>query len=434
MQDNQQHWPFLGGAASRVDFAKGAWITLKDGRRILDAAGGAIVANVGHGSERVAAAVAEASRRTSYAVPPWLTAEREALLEELHTHWLPESLSQTHLTSGGSEGVEAAIKMAVQYQAGRGEPTRTEILTRDISYHGTTIGMAGLSGHPARKAGVEGLIPIPRYARAPYPLRQGADADVTQMCLDSLCEVIAEVGSSNIAAFVAEPITGTSGGAIVPPAGYWAGVQEVLGHHGILLILDEVMTGFGRLGARMGAELHCIKPDLLVSGKGMGGGYAAICGVYGTRRVAEAISAGGFNVMFHTFSALPTSCAAAVEVLAMLREQNLVQQAADRGAQLKAALQSRLGQHPHVAEIRGQGLLLCVEVVQNRDTLEQFPVEAGITNRLVGAAMNEGVFFYPGGTGEMRDLICMGPPFTIGDEEIETMVDVLGTVLDRLDL
>lgn len=430
----QDHWPFLGGGATRVDFAQGAWITLEGGQRILDAAGGAIVSNIGHGNQRVAAAIGEASRRTSYAVPPWMTAEREALLQELHTHWLPESLSQTHLTSGGSEGIEAAIKMAVQYHAGRGEPDRTRILTRDISYHGTTIGTAGISGHPARKAGLEGLIPMPDHVRAPYPLRQhGSVEEVTRLCLDSLEQVIADLGPSNIAALVAEPVTGTSGGAIVPPEGYWAGVQRILQTHGILLIVDEVMTGFGRLGGKMGSGLHGIEPDLLVSGKGLAGGYAAICGVFGTREIADAISAGGFNVMFHTFGALPASCAAAAEVLAIVREEDLVSRVAKRGAQLKSALQARLGQHPHVAEIRGQGLLLCVEVVRDRDTLEQFPAEAGITNRLVGAAMREGVFFYPGGTGEMRDLVCMGPAFTIGDEEIDTMVTVLGKVLDNLE-
>lgn len=426
-------WPFLGGGTTRVDFAEGAWITLKGGQRIFDAAGGAIVANIGHGNQEVADAIAEASRRTSYAVPPWLTAEREALLTELHSHWLDPGLGHTHLTSGGSEGIEAAIKMAVQYHAARGEPDRTRLLTRDISYHGTSIATAGLSGHPARKIGLERLIPTPDYVRAPYPLRQGGDPEVvTQLCLDSLRDVISSIGPGNIAAFIAEPVTGTSGGAIVPPPDYWSGVQEILAGHGILLIVDEVMTGFGRLGARMGAELHGIEADILVGGKGLAGGYAPICGVFGTSDVADTIAQADYSVMFHTFGALPASCAAAATALRIVREAGMVERVARAGANLRSALEARLGQHPLVAEIRGEGLLMCVEVVKNRETLAQFPIEAGVTNKLIGAGMREGVFFYPGGTGEIRDLICMGPPFTITDDEIQMLADVLGRILDEL--
>ena len=425
-------WPFLGGGTSTVESADGPWINLEGGQRILDAAGGAIVANIGHGNAEVADAIAQASARTSYAVPPWRTAERDALLEELHTHWIGDQLGHTHLTSGGSEGIESAIKMAIQYHAARGDTSRTRILTRDISYHGTTITTAGISGHPARKIGLEALLPSPDYVRAPYPLRQGGPASATQLCLESLREVIDTLGAGNIAALVAEPVTGTSGGAIVPPPGYWSGVQQILNDHGILLIVDEVMTGFGRLGAAMGAQLHGIEPDILVGGKGLAGGYAPICGVFGTTDVADAIRSADYNVMFHTFGALPASCAAAATVLRLVREGGLIERAAQMGAALRSALEARLGQHPLAAEVRGQGLLQCVEVVRNRETLERFPVEASVTNRLVAAGMREGVFFYPGGTGEMRDLICMGPPFTIGDAEIELMVATLGRILDEL--
>jgi adenosylmethionine-8-amino-7-oxononanoate aminotransferase len=426
-------WPFLGGGNTRVASAAGAYVTFDDGSRVLDAAGGAIVANIGYGNDRVADAIGEASRRTSYVLPPWLTPEREALIEELSEHWLDPRLNHFHFTSGGSEGVESAIKLAVQFHAARGEPDRSRILTRDISYHGTTIVTAGLSGHPARKRGIERLIPEPTYIKAPYPLRQeGTPEDATRECLASLEAVIDRVGAGNIAALVAEPVTGTSGGAIVPPPGYWDGVQSTLRRHGILLIVDEVMTGFGRLGARMGSELYGIEPDILVGGKGLAGGYAPMCGVFGTGAVADAIADGGLDVMFHTFGALPASCAAGTTVLQILREDDLVARATSVGARLKADLQSALGQHPLVAEVRGEGLLLAVEIVRDRETLERFPADLGITNKLVGAAMGKGVFFYPGGTGEVRDLICMGPAFIIGDEETDQMVSVLETVLNDL--
>ena len=218
----------------------------------------------------------------------------------------------------------------------------------------------------------------------------------------------------------------------MPPPDYWSGVQEILAGHGILLIVDEVMTGFGRLGARMGAELHGIEADILVGGIGRAGGYAPTCGVFGTSDVADTIAQADYSVMFHAFGALPASCAAAATVLRIVREAGMVERVARAGANLRSALEARLGQHPLVAEIRGEGLLMCVEVVKNRETLEQFPIEAGVTNKLIGAGMREGVFFYPGGTGQMRDLICMGPPFTITDDEIQMLADVLGRILDEL--
>ena len=202
--------------------------------------------------------------------------------------------------------------------------------------------------------------------------------------------------------------------------------------HGILLIIDEVMTGFGRTGFKFGSDLYGIKPDLLVAGKGLAGGYAAICGVFGTDEIADSIVDAGLNVMFHTFAALPQSCAAAVSVLQILRRDGLVQRAREMGQQLKSALSDRLSQHPLVAEIRGEGMLIGIEVVEDRATLKPFDRDQRITDRLVGFGMDNGVFFYPGGTGDVRDIVCIGAPFIIGETEIDLMVDTLESGLNQL--
>lgn len=438
MSSNQDlySWPFLGRSAPvEVTRAEGAYLYRPDGTAILDAGGGAIVVNVGHGRADVADAMREAAVNASYVVPTWLTPERKALVEELKEHWLPDHLTRIHLTSGGSEANEAAMKIAVQYQAARGKPEKRQIISRSLSYHGTTITTAGVSGHASRKRGLESILDTYTTIETPYPLRCPLGQhhpDATDYYIENLQSVIDRVGAEHIAALIAEPINGSSGGAITPPAGYWPRAQKVLRDNDILLIMDEVMTGFGRTGEKFGGDLYGIKPDLLVAGKGMAGGYAAIAGCYGTEEIARTIGGSPFEVMFHTFAALPVSCAAATRVLQILRQEDLLNRAASTGQDLKMRLIDKLGQHPHVAEIRGEGLLIGIEIVKDRETLEQFPESDGVTGRLVSFGLSEGVFFYPGGTGDARDIICIGAPFIIEEQEIEKIVTTLTKAVETI--
>lgn len=429
-------WPFIPAVRNlTIVRAEGAYLERADGRRILDAAGGAIVVNVGHGRACVAEAVAEATATATYVVPPWLTPSRAALVERLRADWLPASLGRTHLACGGSEGVESAMKIALQYQAARGESQRIAIIGRDVSYHGTTLATTAVGGHEARKKGLaHALSDYPRVA-TPYPLRCPLGphhADAGAFYVSALEELLEQLGPENVAAFLAEPITGSSGGAIVPPDDYWPGVRALCDRHGILLIMDEVMTGFGRTGKRFGHQHWDIEPDLLVAGKGLAGGYAPIVGIFARDDIADTIAAADMTVMFHTFGAHPAACAAATEVLRILSDEGLVARAEQLGDLLKARLEERFAQHPNVAEIRGRGLLLALEIVADRDTLEPFPASAGITNKVVGAALRKGVFFYGGGTGVIRDIICLGPPFIIDETDIDRMVNVLGEALDEV--
>ena len=431
---SETNWPFIpNGDNTEIVRTKGAYLERPNGTQILDAAGGAIVANIGHGRTRVAKAVAEATLNCTFVVPPWITPQRQELVERLQTDWLPEELSRIHLTCGGSEAVETAMKIALQYQCAKGEEQRTNIIGRTLSYHGTTLATTAVGGHTLRKAGlVHALEAYPRV-QTPYPLRCPLGAhhpDATQYYLDEFAECINRLGAETIAAYLAEPIIGSSGGAIVPPDGYWEGIRKMCDDNGILLLLDEVMTGFGRTGKNFGYQHWPITPDILVSGKGLAGGYAPIAGVFSSDHIANTIGDAHLNVMFHTYAAHPAACAAAVEVLDILKEENLVNRAHDMGNLLNTRLTDAFSNHPHIAEIRGSGLLQAIEIVQNRDNLEAFPAEQNVGGKIVKEAMRRNVFFYGGGNGDVRDIICMGPPFIITEKEIDTMVSVL---LDSVD-
>lgn len=425
-------WPFVSANALRIVGGEGAWLIADDGRRILDAAGGAIVSNVGHGRREVVDAMVDGGATASYVVPIWRTPEREALVSRLREHWLPKNLHHIHLTSGGSEGVEAAVKIALQHFSARGQNRRAKIVSRDLSYHGTTLAMAGLSGHHARKRGLEGFLQKFPHVPTPSPLRCPLGRyhpDAAGYYLQATRAAIEAEGPDTIAAFVVECVTGSSGGAIVPPDGYLPGIRALCDEYGILLIVDEVMTGFGRTGAKFAVEHWNLRPDILVAGKGLASGYAAICGVYADPKVAAPIIEQGYDVMFHTFGALPSACAAADSVLTILERENLVARAKVLGKRLNDRLHEHLGRHPNVAEIRGLGLLQAVEIVRDRDTLVPFDQGDKVTNRLVMRGLAHGVFFYPGGTGFARDIICLGPPMVSSEADIDLMASVLAQVV-----
>jgi len=418
-----------------IQSAHDVYLVTADGQQILDAAGGAIVTNIGHGRERVVEKVAEATRNTTYVVPPWLTPSRRALVDVLTERWLPPGMTRIHMASGGSESVESAVKIALQYHAALGHPERRLILTRVPSYHGTTLATASLSGHAARRRGIEAALTAYPTVATPYPLRCPLGPyhpDAGAYYADAVREAIEAAGPGNVAAMLAEPITGASGGAIVPPDDYWPAVRQICDEYGVLLIIDEVMTGFGRTGRRFGYQHWDVEPDILVGGKGLAGGYAPLGGIFAREPIGAAIDAAGLHVMFHTFGAHPAACAAAAEVLTIIDEEDLVARAAQMGVLLHEQLNAALAQHPNVAEVRGRGLLQAVEIVQDRDTLTPFPESAQIANRVVGAALERGVFFYAGGTGEFRDMVCLGPPFIITAGHIATMVEVLADAIDEV--
>ena len=429
-------WPFATFASMptvHIARAEGAYLYDADGREILDAAGGAIAVNVGHGRVEVADAMRDAAVECSYAVPPWLTPQRERLLERLIGDWLPPALTRVHLTASGSEGVETLVKIALEYHAACGREEKTKIIARTPSYHGTTLGALALSGHESRRFGLDHALPPIPDVPAPYALRC-PEVDVGGYCVGVLREKIRREGADTVAGFLAEPIVGASGGALIPPDGYWQAVRALCDEHDILLLADEVMCGFGRTGTRFALDRWAVEPDVMVAGKGLGGGYAPITGVYGTEAVAEALQQAGMNVMFHTFAAHPAACAAADKILEILDGECLVDRAAKTGETMRAQLAEAFTDHPHVAEVRGAGLLIAVEVVEDRESLARYRIDDRITTRITSSAYREGVSFYPGGTATQRDIIMIGPPFTIGEREIGRIVETLVAAVDEVTL
>ena len=436
-----RRYPFISrGEPTPVAIARteGPWLVTPDGRRIYDAAGGAIVANVGHGRTEVADAVREALVAETYVVPPFATPSRLRLTERLQERWLPPGLSRVVFASGGSEAMDGALRVARQHHLSAGRPSRWKMIGRELSYHGTTLATLAVGGHAKRRAGFEPLLFEAPKAPACYPLRCSLcrrPEGCSLACADALEEVILREGPETVAAFVAEPVGGSTAGALVPAPGYWPRVAEICRRHGVLLIADEVMTGFGRTGRKFAVDHWGVTPDILVGGKGLAGGYAPICGIFAREEVVAPIAARGDEVMFYTYGAHPASCAAADKVLEILERERLVERAAAMGEVLARRL-ARLADHPNVAEVRGLGLLHAVEFVRDKASLEPFAKEARFASRVVAAGLAHGVFVYPGGCDPARDVVCFGPPLTVTPDEIDFFVGAvekaLADVLARL--
>lgn len=416
-----------GAQPFAIERAEGAYLITPDGKRILDAAGGAIVSNIGHGRAEVGAAYARAVTEISYVVPPFATPDRVRLVDRLRSDWLPEPLSRVAFASGGSEAMDLAIRLVRQHFVSSGQPERWKVIGRGLSYHGATLATLAIGAHEKRRAPFAPWLPELPKAPACFcthcPLDK-AYPGCALACAEELDRIIDEAGPDTVAAFVAEPISGSTIGAVTPPDDYWPRIAEICRDRGVLLILDEVMTGFGRTGKRFALEHWGVVPDVLVSGKGLGGGYAPICGIFAREEVIAPIAAAGDELMFFTYAAHGGACAASNAVLDILEREQLVERAAVMGQKLRDRL-GRLAGHPNVAEIRGRGLLLGIELVEDRDTGTPFPREAGLTAKVVAAGLNLGVFFYPGGSGPAPDVIVLGPPFTIGETEIELLADSL---------
>ena len=432
VEETNDNWPFVPVPwAVEVVRAEGCSLYTKDGGRILDAAGGAVITSIGHGRKEVADATAAAMTELAYACPPFATPKRVELVDKLTRDWLPKGLSRVWLASGGSEAVDGAIRLARQYQYHLGRTSKTKILYRDISYHGATLTTMGISGHPARRTGLEPMWHDNPTVPTPYPLRYDgpANMDMGEYYASKVEEVILEHGADNICAFVSEIMTGSSGGAIVPPDGYWERVQAICKKYDVVLIIDEVMTGFGRTGTKFACDWAGVTPDIMVSGKSLACGYAPIVGLYASEEIVAPLEANGDALMFYTYGGAIGPCAAALSVLEIMEREELIARVREMEGVMETAL-APLRQHPHVAEVRGKGLLWAIEIVKDRETLEPFPAEAALTGRILRDGLDRGVFFYPAGTGVVRDVIVLGPPYVVTKEEIFEMVDTLKLSID----
>ena len=418
--------------------AHGSTITAADGREYLDAAGGAIVVNVGHGRREIAAVMAEQAGRLAYAHGSAFTTEPLERYAAEVGPLLPVDDPAIYPVAGGSEAIETALKLARAYHLARGEPDRWTVFARWGSYHGNTLGALDLSGRRPLRRPYEAWLGRFRHVSAAYPYRAGdpgsnALGDPTELALE-LERSIENAGPRSVAAFVAEPIVGATLGAAVPSEGYWPAVAEVCRRHGVLLIADEVMTGFGRTGRWFGLDHWGVRPDLLVAAKGATSGYWPFGFVAASARVHDTVTAPGAGFVHgFTYSHQPVAAAVADEVLRILREESLVEASAAKGARLVARLGERRGAPPAVGALRGRGLMIGVELVADRETRKAFPRAARVTEAVVREARERGVLLYSGtgnADGTDGDVILLGPPFVVTDAELERIADVLAASVE----
>jgi adenosylmethionine-8-amino-7-oxononanoate aminotransferase len=416
----------------------GPYLVDRDGKRYLDASGGAAVSCLGHSHPRVIEAIRRQAAQLAYAHTSFFTNEpMEALADRLVTG-APGDLDRVYLVTGGSEAVEAALKLARQYFLERGEPQRRHFVARRQSYHGNTLGALSVGGNAWRRAQFEPMLMdvahiAPCYAYRDRRADESEEAYGARIA-NELEEAIVRLGPDSVIGFVAETVVGATAGALTPVSGYFRRIREICDRYGVLLILDEVMCGMGRTGTLHACEQEGVAPDLLCIAKGLGAGYQPIGALMVSRRVFEAVRGGsGFFQHGHTYLGHPIACAAALAVQDAIRDEGLLDAVKRNGETLRTALEARFGGHAHVGDVRGRGLFIGLELV--RDRAAKTPFEPGL--RLHAAvkreAMERGLMCYPmGGTidGRHGDHILLAPPFIIGERHVSEIVDKLGTAID----
>ena len=418
----------------------GAGIEIVDaeGRRYLDASGGAAVSCLGHGHPAVAAAMRAQIDKIAYAHTSFFTTDVAEQLADRLIADAPQGLSHAYLVSGGSEAVEAAIKMARQYFVERGQPQRRHLIARRQSYHGNTLGALAAGGNEWRRTQFAPLL-IETHHIDPcfaYRFQEAGESDAAygRRAANALEAKILELGPETVMAFVAETVVGATAGAVTAARGYFKRIREICDHHGVLLILDEVMCGMGRTGSLHACEQEGIAPDLMTIAKGLGGGYQPIGAVLLGRHIYDAFAGGsGFFQHGHTYMAHPMACAAALAVQETIRGDNLLANVQAMGAALQRRLSERFGNHPHVGDIRGRGLFQAIELVEDRSTKQPFDPARKLHARVKKAAMARGLMVYPmGGTidGARGDHVLLAPPFIVTEVQIAEIVDRLGSAID----
>ncbi len=418
--------------------SQGVWIEAADGKRYLDASGGAVVVNVGHGREEIARAVFEQLRTLSYVHPTMFTSGAVEDLSAALARHTPKGLDRFYFMSSGSEAVETAIKLARQIQLARGNPMRQVLVSRWKSYHGLTMGALAAAGRTSFRLPFYPLLSDAVHIPPPYCLRCSyglSYPDCRLRCALALDEVIQNLGPSVVSAFIAETVGGASIAVCPPPAGYWPLVREICDRHGVLLILDEVMCGMGRTGKWFAAEHYGVLPDILVLGKGLSGGTLALSAIATSTAHLETVRRnGGSFVHGGTFSHNSVACAAGLAAVRILEREQLVERAARLGAEIGRRLNTLLADSPHVGDIRGLGMMWGVEFVRDRETLAPFPRSEKITEKLWQALFDQGVILYKSVAmaGIDGDGLILAPPFVIAEGEIDLAVDRLRAVLRRI--
>ncbi|MFT8674349.1 MAG: aspartate aminotransferase family protein [Acetobacter sp.] len=417
---------------------KGIHLYDADGKSYIDASGGAAVSCLGHNHAEVQAALHAQLDRLAYAHTSFFTTRVAEELADMLIADAPAGLEHVYLVSGGSEAVEAALKMARQYYVEKGEAGRRHIIARRQSYHGNTLGALATGGNEWRRARFRPLL-IETHHIAPCFAYRGrhegeSDAAYAERTANELEAKILELGADEVMAFVAETVVGATAGAVPPVADYFRHIRRICDKYGVLLILDEVMCGMGRTGTLHACEQDGISPDIMTIAKGLGGGYQPVGAVLLSGRIFDTFANGsGFFQHGHTYAGHPMAAAAGLAVQTVVKRDGLLGNVRIMGDFLQAGLEARFGEHPHIGDMRGRGLFRAVELVRDRASKTPFDAGLKLHARIKQEALARGLMVYPmGGTvdGQSGDHVLIAPPFIVGQADIGAIVERLGDAVD----
>jgi adenosylmethionine-8-amino-7-oxononanoate aminotransferase len=418
----------------------GVYLIDAQGKQYFDGSGGAAVSCLGHGDAEIVDAIKAQLERMEFAHTGFFTSDAAESLADLLIENAPAGIDRVYLVSGGSEAMEAAIKLARQYYLEIGQPSRHKVIARLQSYHGNTLGALATGGNMWRREPFAPLMIDTTHISPCYAYRGKTDNetefDYGQRVANELETEINRLGAEQVMAFVAEPVVGATMGAVPAVEGYYTRIREICDQYGVLLILDEVMCGMGRTGSLFACEQEGIAPDITAIAKGLGAGYQPIGAMLCSAKIYTAIENGsGFFQHGHTYLGHPVACAAGQAVVSAILNRDLISRVNSQGEKLMNALTERFGEHPHIGDIRGRGLFLGMEFVLDRESKTAFDPGLGINKQFKKAAFEAGLICYPmGGTidGKLGDHVLLAPPFIIDDNHIDEIIDKLDAAIQAV--
>ena len=420
--------------------SNGCYIFDDSGNRYLDGSGGAAVSCLGHADPEVVQAIQDQTSKMAFAHTGFFSSDPAEELAELLIKYAPGDLDRVYFVSGGSESIEAAIKLARQYHIENGEPNRRHIIARRQSYHGNTLGALAAGGNKWRRDQFEPILINVSHIAPCYEYIDKSNQEKTyeygQRVAQELEDEILRLGSDTVMAFIVEPVVGATMGAVPAVQGYFKRIEEVCKKYGVLLILDEVMCGMGRTGYLYAAEADNISPDILCIAKGLGAGYQPIGAMLCTKKIYDVIGGGtGFFQHGHTYMGHPVACAAGLAVVQAIIDRDLLKSVKQRSAQLFNELKIQFNTHSNVGDIRGKGLFIGLELVKDRDTKKPFDPSLKIAANIKRSAFEAGLICYPmSGTrdGKWGDHILLAPPFVIDEKQVIELVEKVAVSLKYL--
>lgn len=429
-----------------VKSAYGNYLIDETGKKYLDASGGAAVSCLGHSNQRVINAIKDQLDRVSFAHTGVFTNEPAEKLATYLIENAPDGFGngRAMFLGSGSEAMEAALKLARQYHLERGDDKRSKIIARDRSYHGNTLGALATGGHKQRQIPFAPLLidvaHIPPCYKYRFKKDDETDREFGLRTANMLEDEILKQGPENVAAFVAEPVSGASLGAEPPAPGYFKRIREICDQYGVLFIADEVMCGMGRTGYLFALEPEDACPDIITIAKGLGAGYQPIASVMASENVIDAIIKGSGNLWNgHTYMSHAIACAGALAVLNVIEEDQLLGAVRSQGAKFEKMLRTTFENHPNIGDIRGRGLFWGLEIVADKKTKQPFPAELNLAGKIKSDILENGMLSYPSQgciDGISGDHILLAPPYTVSDGELDTIIKItlssLQTQLDKI--